>query len=57
MRSKVDVKLVTEDDDRLDAEAMADHAAGRVVAHADVAAWLESWGSPNELPCPDPKAR
>ena len=26
--------------------------AGRVVAHEDVAAWVKSWGSPEELPAP-----
>jgi predicted transcriptional regulator len=40
---------------RLDAEAMADYAAGRIVPHAEVVKWLESWGKPNELPCPEPK--
>ena len=25
---------------------------GRVVAHEDVAAWVRSWDSPNELPTP-----
>jgi len=42
---------------RLDAEAEADYAAGRVVPHAEVAKWLASWGTPNELPCPEPKPR
>jgi len=36
------------------AEAEADIAAGRVVAHADVVKWLRSWGTPEELPCPVP---
>lgn len=26
--------------------------AGRVVAHEDVAAWVRSWGRPDELPMP-----
>jgi predicted transcriptional regulator len=26
--------------------------AGRVVAHEDVVAWVQSWGSPDELPMP-----
>ena len=42
---------------RLDAEAEADYAAGRVVPHAEVVKWLESWGKPDELPCPLPKRR
>lgn len=32
-----------------DAEGMADVAAGRVVPHEDVAAWLDTWGTPAEL--------
>jgi predicted transcriptional regulator len=39
---------------RLDAEAEAAYAAGKVVPHAKVVEWLESWGTPNELPCPVP---
>jgi predicted transcriptional regulator len=39
---------------RLDAEAEAAYAAGRIVPHADVVAWLESWGKPSERPCPKP---
>ncbi len=38
-------------------EAEADVAAGQVVPHEDVVKWLRSWGTPNELPCPVPKAR
>ncbi len=34
------------------AEAEADVAAGRVVPHAEVAAWLETWGTPDEKPAP-----
>jgi predicted transcriptional regulator len=26
--------------------------AGRVVAHEDVAAWVRSWGGPDEMPAP-----
>lgn len=35
-----------------DAEGMADIADGRVIPHEDVAAWLETWGTPNEQPAP-----
>jgi predicted transcriptional regulator len=42
---------------RLDAEAMADYEAGRIVPHAEVVKWLRSWGKPDELPCPVPKKR
>ena len=27
--------------------------AGRVVAHEDVVAWVQSWGRPDELPMPE----
>lgn len=35
-----------------DAEGMADIAAGRVVPHAQVSAWLDTWGTPEEKPMP-----
>lgn len=44
-------------DDAADAQAEADYAAGRVVPHAEVARWLESWGTDQELPVPTPKRR
>ena len=34
------------------AEARADVAAGRVISDEDMAAWLDSWGTDNELPPP-----
>ena len=40
-------------DERALAEAEADLAAGRVVPHADVAAWLDTWGTPDEKPAPE----
>ncbi len=39
---------------RLDAEAEAAYAAGKVVPHAKVVEWLKSWGTPDELPRPTP---
>lgn len=33
-----------------DAEAEADIAAGRVYPHEEVAAWLDTWGSPDFKP-------
>jgi predicted transcriptional regulator len=33
-------------------EGLADAEAGRVVAHGEVARWLDSWGSEDELPPP-----
>jgi predicted transcriptional regulator len=35
-----------------DAEGLADIEAGRVVPHDEVAAWLETWGTPGEKPAP-----
>jgi predicted transcriptional regulator len=35
-----------------DAEAQADIAAGRVVPHERMKAWLLSWGKKGELPPP-----
>ncbi|MDR6852442.1 putative transcriptional regulator [Sphingomonas sp. BE123] len=35
-----------------DAEADADVAAGRIVDHAEVAAWLAKWGTPEETAAP-----
>lgn len=40
---------------RLDAEAEAAYAAGRFVSHEKVVEWLNSWGTPNLLPCPTPE--
>jgi len=45
------------EDARLDAEAMAAYRAGRFVPHAKIARWLDSWGTPDELPCPKPEPR
>ena len=39
---------------RLDAEAVAAFEASRFVTHDRVVEWLNSWGTPNELPCPKP---
>jgi hypothetical protein len=33
-----------------DARAEADIAAGRVYPHAEIAAWLRTWGKPGRLP-------
>ena len=33
-----------------DTEGLADFAAGRVVSHAEVAAWLDTWGRLDEKP-------
>ena len=34
------------------AQGEADIAAGRVISHEAMKAWLLSWGTPNELPPP-----
>ncbi len=57
---RLDPRVLTEDEieeARLDAQALADVEAGRVVPHEEVAAWLRSWGTANELPRPRPKGR
>ena len=41
-----------EHDARRLAEALADVAAGRVISQKAMAAWLLSWGTPDELPPP-----
>jgi predicted transcriptional regulator len=38
-----------------DSETEADVAAGLLVSHEEVAKWLKSWGTRDELPCPIPK--
>jgi predicted transcriptional regulator len=48
------------DDDaeaRAIAEARSEIAAGKGVPHEDVVRWLQSWGAPHELPCPEPRSR
>ena len=34
-------------------EGIRDADAGRVMPHNDVAAWVRSWGKPDELPNPE----
>ena len=41
-----------EHDARRLADALADVAAGRVISHKAMKAWLLSWGTPDELPPP-----
>jgi predicted transcriptional regulator len=36
-------------------EGLRDVESGRVIAHEDVVAWVESWGRPDELPTPECK--
>ena len=43
------------EDARLDAEADAAIEDGQFVTHDRVVAWLKSWGSDRELPCPEPE--
>jgi predicted transcriptional regulator len=40
------------DEASADAEGLADIEAGRVVPHEEVAAWLKTWGTPDEKPPP-----
>jgi len=57
VKSVFDAAPDQDDEARLDAEAVADYRAGRIVPHDKVAAWLKSWGTPNELSCPEPETR
>ena len=58
IKSICDPPLDEAEEARLDAEADAEIEAGKGIPHARVRAWLESWGKPNELPCPlPPKSR
>ncbi len=55
-RMHPEASLVDETDDEAEAaadtEGLADIAAGRVVPHADVAEWLDTWGRDDETPAP-----
>ncbi len=42
---------------RLDAAADAEIEAAQFAAHDKVVAWLRSWGTSNELLCPEPVSR
>ena len=35
-----------------DAEGLAQLEAGKGIPHAEVATWLETWGTPDERPAP-----
>ncbi len=52
---KPEPSIFHEDDDsdaRRHAEALADIAAGRLIPTAEISAWLETWGTPDEQPAP-----
>ncbi len=60
MTASVTRSIFEPDDDedaQLDAEALAAYREGRYVPHAEVAEWLDSWGTPDERPRPEPKLR
>ncbi len=40
------------DEAAADAEGLADIEAGRVIPREEVAAWLDTWGTPDEKPAP-----
>ncbi len=46
-------ELDDEEEAHLDAEAVADFEAGRVISHEAMKRWLLSWGTPGELPPPN----
>ncbi len=56
-KSIFDLPLDDAEEARLDGIADAEIDAGEFVPHDKVAEWLNSWGKPNELPCPKPKPR
>jgi predicted transcriptional regulator len=56
-QNKPILKSDESDEARLDVAAMAVCRAGRVVSHAEVTKWLNSWGTADELPCPKPEPR
>ena len=39
-------------EDAADAEGVADADAGRLIPHEEVAAWLDTWGTPDSKPAP-----
>ena len=53
---KPEPSLFDQVDDEADERAMSDGEAaadaGRVVPHEEVAAWLKTWGTPDEAPAP-----
>lgn len=50
------IQRAPDDDAQADAEALADLKAGRTVSHEAVKAWLQSWGTVDELPPPETAA-
>ncbi|HEY1430981.1 MAG TPA: hypothetical protein VGF39_05030, partial [Stellaceae bacterium] len=54
-RTKTIFDINTDTEARAIEEAEADVADGRLVPHEEVVKWLQSWGTPDELPCPVPK--
>jgi predicted transcriptional regulator len=51
---KIDPLILDEEAEAAaDAEAEADVAAGRLISHRAIKAWVLSWGTENELPPPE----
>ena len=50
-------KIDDEAEARAIAKARAEIAAGQGIPHDEVVKWLQSWGKPDELPCPVPRPR
>ena len=44
-------------EDAAGAEGVADADAGRLIPHEDVAAWLDTWGTPDSKPAPPSRFR
>lgn len=53
---KPELSIFDQVDDEADERAMREGEAaadaGRVVPHEEVAAWLKTWGTPDETPAP-----
>ncbi len=56
-KSIFDIDLDEAEEARLDAMADAEIESGQFVTHERVSAWLKSWGTPDQLPCPKPEPR
>jgi predicted transcriptional regulator len=57
IKSVFDIEPDEAEEARLDAEADAEIEAGQFVSHDRVVEWLNSWGTDNVLPCPEPEKR
>lgn len=52
-----DSSVVDDESAQLDVEVDHEIDGGQFVSNVRVVEWLQSWGKPNELPCPKPARR